>query len=369
MSEYRSVPLAEAVVLQRGFDLPVGNRRTGEVPVVASTSIVGFHDESAVEGPGVVIGRSGSIGGGQWIDSDFWPLNTTLWVKDFKGNDPRFIYFLLRSIDFSPFNAGSGVPTLNRNHLSAIEVVIPPLPEQRAIAEVLGALDDKIESNRRVQSLIAAYSDVAWRRMTEAGEGVTCELEAIVKFNGRTIRPGDPADSILYVDISSVKPDEIGDVREISWAEAPSRARRSVVDGDMIFSTVRPERRSFALLLDPEPNTVVSTGFATLTPSGVGPAFLHAVLSDTSFSDYCQSAAQGTAYPAIKPDAMGKYPVVLPNPDRLDVFEEEVMPMLRLSASLASESRSLAQLRDTLLPALLSGRIRVPAAAELVEAR
>jgi len=85
------VSLSDAITLQRGFDLPTSQRRQGKYPVVASTGITTTHDKFKVKGPGVVIGRSGSIGGGQYVESDFWPLNTTLWVKDFKGNDEKFI--------------------------------------------------------------------------------------------------------------------------------------------------------------------------------------------------------------------------------------------------------------------------------------
>ena len=116
-SEWKHTTLGEVLTLQRGMDLPVQDRRAGKYPVVASTGVVGRHDTAPVKGPGVVIGRSGSIGGGQYIQSDYWPLNTTLWVKDFKGNNPRYCYYLLKSLDFSTFNAGSGVPTLNRNHI------------------------------------------------------------------------------------------------------------------------------------------------------------------------------------------------------------------------------------------------------------
>ncbi|MFA0173197.1 restriction endonuclease subunit S, partial [Vibrio splendidus] len=119
---FKQTPLNEFITLQRGFDLPKGDRVEGGIPVVASTGVGGYHNESKVKAPGVVIGRSGSIGGGQYITDDFWPLNTTLWIKDFKGHDPRYVYYLMRSIDFTKFNVGSGVPTLNRNHLSSLLV-------------------------------------------------------------------------------------------------------------------------------------------------------------------------------------------------------------------------------------------------------
>ena len=146
--------LGEVITLQRGFDLPKSKRIDGPFPVIASTGPLGTHEEAKVKGPGVVIGRSGSLGGGQYIESSFWPLNTTLWVKDFKGNDHRFCYYLLRSLDLAQFNVGSGVPTLNRNHVHPLPVFLPPLPEQRAIARVLGTLDDKIELNRRMNETL-----------------------------------------------------------------------------------------------------------------------------------------------------------------------------------------------------------------------
>lgn len=137
-SEWESCTLGDILTLQRGMDLPTQNRANGRYPVVASTGVVGFHTEGPVKGPGVVIGRSGSIGGGQFIDQDFWPLNTTLWVKDFKGNDPRYCYYLLKSIDFKSMNAESGVPTLNRNHLHPMGAIKAPLKVQKEIAGVLG---------------------------------------------------------------------------------------------------------------------------------------------------------------------------------------------------------------------------------------
>lgn len=154
------VPLNEFITLQRGFDLPKHDRIEGEVPVVASTGIGGYHNESKVLAPGVVIGRSGSIGGGQYIEDDFWPLNTTLWVKDFKGHNPRFVYYLLKSIDFSIFNVGSGVPTLNRNHLNSILVNKLGRSVEDEVAVVLGNLDDKInlitQTNQTLEQMAQA---------------------------------------------------------------------------------------------------------------------------------------------------------------------------------------------------------------------
>lgn len=104
MSDY--ISLDELVRLKRGYDLPTRDRRAGATPILGSFGVTGWHDEAKVDGPGVTIGRSGaSIGVATYSSEPYWPLNTTLYVEDFKGNHPRFVYFTLDSIDFRSFNS------------------------------------------------------------------------------------------------------------------------------------------------------------------------------------------------------------------------------------------------------------------------
>jgi len=177
-SDRKKVPLSEFITLQRGFDLPSKDRIDGTVPVVASTQITGWHNESKVEGPGVVIGRSGSIGGGQFISEDFWPLNTTLWVKNFKNHDPEFVYYLLRSIDFERLNVGSGVPTLNRNHLSSVEVPLFNEEEEVEIANQLGTLDKKIHLNQQTNETLEAIAKAVFKSWFVDFDPVRAKIEA-----------------------------------------------------------------------------------------------------------------------------------------------------------------------------------------------
>jgi len=156
---WRNKCLGDFVTLQRGHDLPDQTRRPGKIPVMGSFGLTGWHDEARAKGPGVTIGRSGaSFGVVNYCVSDFWPLNTALYVIDFHGNDERFAYYLLRSIDFSRFNSGSAQPSLNRNYIHPIPIRIPPLPEQKRIAHILGTLDDKIELNRRMNETLESMA-------------------------------------------------------------------------------------------------------------------------------------------------------------------------------------------------------------------
>ena len=118
-------PLGDVLTLQRGFDLPTGARVEGEIPIYAATGVHGRHNKPMVNGPGVITGRSGSLGTVAYSPGDFWPLNTTLWVKEFKRVAPEFAYFLLSILGLEQYNGGVAVPTLNRNDVHRIQINLP----------------------------------------------------------------------------------------------------------------------------------------------------------------------------------------------------------------------------------------------------
>jgi len=118
--------LDHVLVFQRGFDLPSSARTSGVFPVIAASGPSGTHNEFMVRGPGVTTGRSGVLGNVYYVHEDFWPLNTSLWVKEFKNSTPAYAFHLLRRLDFKVFNAGSAVPTLNRNHIHGLSTLLPP---------------------------------------------------------------------------------------------------------------------------------------------------------------------------------------------------------------------------------------------------
>ena len=120
-------PLDSVLVLQRGFDLPATQRTSGPYPVLAASGPSGTHSEFMVRGPGVTTGRSGVLGNVFYVAEDFWPLNTSLWVKEFRHSRPAYAFHLLQGLDFTLFNAGSAVPTLNRNHVHTLSTLLPPV--------------------------------------------------------------------------------------------------------------------------------------------------------------------------------------------------------------------------------------------------
>lgn len=145
--------------LNRGFDLPDYKIEKGEYPVITSTNIKAFHKEYKVEGPMVVTGRSGSLGKVQYIEGRCWPLNTSLYVKDYKGNFPRYVYYFLQMMHLEQYNAGAGVPTLNQNHLHSLKIKIHEKKLQQKIASILSAYDCLIENNTRRMRLLEQMAE------------------------------------------------------------------------------------------------------------------------------------------------------------------------------------------------------------------
>jgi len=129
--------LDDALILQRGFDLPRKARQAGNIPVYAATGITDTHNEVKVKAPGVVTGRSGSLGTVMYVEEDYWPLNTTLWVREFRRATPIYAYYLLIGLHLEQYNSGAAVPTLNRNDIHGLPVILPP-------AYTLNEFDDYI---------------------------------------------------------------------------------------------------------------------------------------------------------------------------------------------------------------------------------
>ena len=170
-SDWMVKPISQVAPLQRGFDLPTREIRPGPFPVVYSNGVENFHSVAMVKKPGVVTGRSGTLGKVHYIDTDYWPHNTSLWVTRFNDNIPKFIYYLYESLSFGRFASGSGVPTLNRNDAHSYRIALPSdRNEQRAIATALSDVDALLDGLDR---LIAKKRDLKQAAMQQLLTGQT----------------------------------------------------------------------------------------------------------------------------------------------------------------------------------------------------
>ena len=159
------LPLEEVLVLQRGFDLPSQDREAGDTPIYGSTGIVGFHDKAKVSGPGIVTGRSGTLGDVHFVWQDFWPLNTALWVKEFKRVTPLFALYLLRGMNLGQYNGGVSVPTLDRKVVHKAEVVLPPVPLMERFDAMAQDVHQQIDILTKMNAKLRAARDLLLPRL------------------------------------------------------------------------------------------------------------------------------------------------------------------------------------------------------------
>ncbi len=331
-----------------------------------------------VDGPGVVTGRYGTLGEVFYIPGKFWPLNTSLYVEDFKGNDPRFVAYYLRTILSANFNSAGAVPGVNRNVLHKLAVPSPPkeVGTQRKIAAILTAYDDRIEINKRriailekmaeeiyrewfVRMRFPAYQDTKYIKGVPQGWEVR-DLSECADINPSSLGKNDRPDLIHYVDIGSVTTNQIEDVEPIPLSEAPGRAKRCVQHGDIIWSSVRPANRAYCLIYEPPKNTIVSTGFAVIRPKLETPfTFLNFAVTSDGFVDQMAAVAKGSAYPATSFDDFKKAKLLWPGVALLQDFHKVCEPLFRQKHTLAQQTRILTKTRDLLLPRLISGKLSV----------
>jgi type I restriction enzyme S subunit len=146
--------LVEFVLLQRGFDITKKEQMLGKVPVVSSGGISSYHNTPTVRGPGVVVGRKGSVGTVRYLEEDFWAHDTTLFAKDFFGNHPKFVFYQLTRMDLKKYDSGASNPTLNRNLIQDLPIYVPPISEQIRISNALDSVEAAIENHCRKKELL-----------------------------------------------------------------------------------------------------------------------------------------------------------------------------------------------------------------------
>lgn len=321
------------------------------------------------------------------------------WVCDPEQLDYRFLKFALlaEKASYSRFSHGTTHQTIYFPEVKAFHLCAPAVEVQRAIASALQSLDDKIEQNRRTARALERLARAIFRAWFVDFEPVKAKAAGAASFpsmpqdafdalpinfidselgpvpegwgvgklgdcchiNQRTVRSGEIDGEIEYVDISSVTVGRLTGVQRVPFAEAPSRARRRVGHGDTIWSCVRPNHKSYLFIHSPPERRIVSTGFAVMSPGEFGASFLHEVTTQPEFVHYLVSNADGSAYPAVRADHFASATVTRPPKQLRDAFEELTMPLRDLFAAAEREAAQLAEVRDYLLPQLLTGQVPV----------
>jgi type I restriction enzyme S subunit len=367
------------IKLNRGFDLPNDKIKEGPYPVVASTEIKAHHDTFKVKAPGVVTGRSGSLGTVQYVKKDFWPLNTSLYVKDFKGNNPSFVYYYLKTMHLELYNSGAGVPTLNQNHLHHIKVVVPEAAaDQKRIAFILSHYDDLIEINKRRIALLE-----------ESARELYKEWFVRMRFPGWEdikIEKGVPYDWDYK---------ELKQFGKIVTGKTPSTDNQDNFGGDIPFIKT-PDMHDCIFLLDTQetlsekgansqkkcllpPLSVCISCIGTVGVVGITTTYsqtnqqINSIIpSNKCYSYYlyfaCESlkstiemyGANGATMTNLNKSKFGKLKLLCPKDDSLFIrFDQKVSPLMSVILNLQKQNKKLSLQRDRLLPRLMSGQLEV----------
>jgi type I restriction enzyme, S subunit len=332
----------------------------------------------------LVLARRGDIGRYAFIEDDEtgWLCGTgalRVHAPDATKLAPRFLRYAMASPDVVAWLQGRAVgatmPNLNAGIVEALPITVPETEIQSRVAAVLSAFDELIEVNERRIELLDGFTSSLYREWfarlrfpgSEKGADaeaipqgwITTRLADVATVNAKTARVRDLPDPLDYIDISSVSPRRIESATRTPSDEAPGRARRVISDGDTLWAMVRPNRRSHALVHDPPPSAIASTGFAVLTPREVPAAFLFEYSSRQEFTDYLMGRATGAAYPAVRPTDFEEAPILIPPQALLMAFADAADPVLRLVSHLIETNRALARTRDLLLPRLVTGQLDI----------
>lgn len=406
-SDWYSGKLGEVIELKRGYDLPQAKRKKGNVPLVSSSGVSDSHDTSMVKGPGVVTGRYGTIGKVFYIENDFWPLNTTLYVRDFKGNDPKFVHYFLKTLDFLAYSDKAAVPGVNRNHLHEAAVHLPAVVEQREIAGFLGAIDDRISLLRETNATLEAIAQALFKSWFVDFDPVRAKSEGVMPEGM------DAATAALFPD--SFEDSEQGLVPRgwqvcsildianllsggtpktdhaeywggnIPWASAKdvSQAADTILTGTDRTITALGLQKSSTRMIPAFSTVVVARGATTgrmvmfgmtmamnqtcyaLDSKAGTPVALYLVLKKEI--DALTQKAHGSVFDTITTSTFSASKT-LQIPDGLLVrFENIAGPLFRRIFRGCQQVNTLTQLRDTLLPRLISGQLRLTDAKVTVE--
>lgn len=357
LGNWRNGELGNFITLKRGFDLPQQKREDGQVPIFSSSGITGTHSTAMVNAPGVITGRYGTIGEVFYAAEDFWPLNTTLFVEDFHGNDAEFIYYFLKTLEWSKFTSASAVPGINRNTVHKETVSLPDIETQRRIASTLSMLDEKIKTNTEINDNLQQQASIlygkyfpyavtddlpaGWRVGT-VGEIVEIHDSKRIPLSGaqrakmeKRIYPYYGAASLMdYVDEyifdgkylllgedGTVVDDAGYPILQYVWGQFWVNNHAHILTGKLGFNV-----ESLLLLFKRTP---------------------------------VKSIVTGAVQPKISQANLRSIQVVVPPQHELDAFNELIRPLFDQIRQNQDQNKALTSLRDALLPKLMSGEIDV----------
>jgi len=377
MEEWIKCPLGDILNFRRGHDLPKTSMIPGDIPVAGSNGIIGFHNVSTPISPCITIGRSGNVGT-PYIYDKCWAHNTVLYIDDYKGNDPKYLYYLLKTLPIASFGGGSAVPTLNRNHIHPLEVdFCRDIELQKKIAGILSKIDDKIEINNQINDNLEQQAQALYRSwfvdFEPFKEGKFIESEigeipagwSIVKFGDiveipkKTINPQKFPDTIF--NHYSLPACDNGLIAEVQAGKDIMSNKIILQSNTTLFSKLNPRIKRIWFTCEVLPNSICSTEFIPYRAKiDTEYSYIFSIVnSDAFYSSVmgCVNGATGSHqrfHAEDTEDFLCAY-----NKDAVNEFSKLIEPILKQMHDLRQENVKLALTRDTLLPKLMSGELKI----------
>jgi type I restriction enzyme S subunit len=386
--------LGEIINLQRGYDLTHAERTEGIFPVISSSGITDYHSDYKEVGPGVVTGRYGTLGQVYYVEGNYWPHNTTLFVENFKGNHPRFIYYLLQTLGLDNNNDAGAVPGVNRQSLHAIETCLPPLPLQRRIAAVLGRYDALLENYQQQVAALESMAQEVYQEWFVRGRGPGVVVDAsgelpegwqsgklrdvLAFYVGGGWGQEEPDNDhvvgghvVRGTDIPNLKRGQVN-LDVYRYHKTSNMTSRELRAGDIVFEVSggsKDQGLGRNVLITDEAlaqfgNKVMPASFCKLirpNQEKISPYYLQQLLDhllDTQ--EMAQFEVQSTGISNFQfEDFIDYQPVIIPTMEAMNSFDKLVGPMYKKIGILSTQMATLRTTRDALLPRLLSGQLAV----------
>ena len=363
MGEWKDYKLGDAIKFGNGKVRPSS---VGSIPVYGGNGILDYCNEYNYVDETIIIGRVGAYCGAVYYENKpIWVSDNALAAKPKEKYIAKFLYYFLKNLGLNQFAEGSSHPLVTQSLLNSIDVYLTEdKNEQQSIASILSSLDDKIDLLHRQNKTLETLAETLFRQwfVEEADESWEIKkISDVADINSRTKSRDYPYDEIQYLDTGSITEGKVTGYQIYKLSDAPSRAQRIVIDDDIVYSLVRPIQRHYGILHSIKNNTIASTGFCVITCTKINSYFLYLLLTQKETVEYFDSVAEGStsAYPSLKPSDIANLEFLMPDKNILEKFDRISLNTWNKIKFNQNQIHTLTQLRDTLLPKLMSGEVRV----------
>ena len=343
MAEWIECTLGDLVTFQRGHDLPKSQMQEGQYPVVGSNGIIGFHNKYTTDEPSITIGRSGNVGKPFIYYGKTWSHNTTLYIKDYKGNDPVFVFYFLKTLDLANYAGGSAVPTLNRNHIHTLPICVPKsVEQQKKIGLFLKKFDEKIKTNGSINNNLEQQAQSIFDNMFPNISNGSCTIgDYITPKRGKSLLSKNAI---------------FGDVPVIAGGLEPSTYHNVANTQSPVLAISASGANAGYVSLWNIP--IWSSDSSYIDSSMTDDVYFWYVLLKKRQKEIFD-AQTGSAQPHIYPQHIASMSVSNLDIEEVHSYTSIVTPIFEIIGHHKEENTRLASLRDTLLPKLMSGELDV----------